>query len=59
MTAPPEKGKANAAVIDVLATALGLPKSALRIVSGETSPLKTVEIGGDGDVLRRLPERQG
>ncbi len=57
MTAAPEKGKANAAVVEVLAEALGLPKSALRIVSGETSPLKTVEIDADAGVLGLLPPR--
>jgi uncharacterized protein YggU (UPF0235/DUF167 family) len=57
VTAAPEKGKANAAVVDVLAEALDLPKSALRIVSGETSPLKTVEIDGDAGVLGLLPPR--
>jgi len=57
VTAAPEKGKANAAVIEVLAEALGLPKSALRIVSGETSPLKTVEIDGDAGLPGVLPPR--
>jgi uncharacterized protein YggU (UPF0235/DUF167 family) len=57
VTAAPKKGKANAAVIEVLAEALDLPKSALRIVSGETSPLKTVEIDGDAGLLGLLPPR--
>jgi len=57
VTAAPEKGKVNAAVIEVLAEALGLPKSALRIVSGETSPLKTVEIDGDAGLPGVLPLR--
>jgi uncharacterized protein YggU (UPF0235/DUF167 family) len=55
VTAAPEKGKANAAVVEVLAAALNLPKSALRIVSGETSPLKTVEVDGAAGLLGRLP----
>ena len=57
VTAAPEKGKANAAVVEVLAEALDLPKSALRIVSGETSPLKTVEFDGDAGLLGKLPPR--
>lgn len=57
MTAAPEKGKANAAVVEVLSEALDLPKSALRIVSGETSPLKTVEVHGDAGLLGKLPAR--
>ena len=44
VTAAPERGKANEAVIEVLAAALELPKSRLRIVSGAASPLKVVEI---------------
>ena len=57
ITAAPEKGKANAAVVEVLAEALGLPKSALRIAAGETSPLKTVEVDADAELLDRLPPR--
>ncbi len=45
--AVPDKGKANAAVIALLAKALGVPKSAVTLVSGETARLKTVEIEGD------------
>lgn len=57
VTAAPERGKANDAVIDVLAEGLGVPRSALRIVSGETSPLKTVEVDADESVLAKLPPR--
>jgi hypothetical protein len=57
VTAAPEKGKANAAVVEVLAEALDLPKSALRITSGETSPLKTVEVDADARLLDKLPPR--
>lgn len=56
VTVAPEKGKANQAVITVLAEALDLPRSALRIVRGETSPNKTLQIDGlpEGEILRRL-----
>jgi uncharacterized protein YggU (UPF0235/DUF167 family) len=57
VTAAPEKGKANAAVVEVLAEALDLPKSALRIVSGETSPLKTVEVDAEARQMEKLPPR--
>lgn len=57
VTAAPEKGKANAAVIDVLAEALGLPRRAVRITGGETSPQKTVEIDADPGILAKLPPR--
>lgn len=46
VTAAPEKGKANAAVIALLSEKLGVPKSAIEIVRGETSRLKTVRIRG-------------
>jgi len=57
VTAAPEKGRANAAVVETLAEALGVAKNALRIVSGETSPLKTVEVEGAAGLLERLPPR--
>lgn len=44
VTAPPEKGKANAAVQALLARALGLPKSRLRLVRGESGRDKVFEI---------------
>src|SRR5215831_14537879 len=47
VTAAPERGKANDAVIEVLAEALGISRQQLRIVAGETSPLKTIEIHGN------------
>ena len=40
VTAAPEKGKANRAIITVLGEALAVPKSAIELVSGETSRLK-------------------
>ncbi len=46
VTAPPEGGKANAAVCKTLAAALGVPKSAVRVLRGETSRHKSVEIEG-------------
>ncbi len=42
VAAPPERGKANRAVLELLAGALGLPPSSLALVSGETSPDKTL-----------------
>lgn len=56
VNAPPEKGRANAAVCALLATALDLPLSAVRIVAGEHQPLKTVELTGLtlADVRQRI-----
>lgn len=55
VTAPPEGGKANAAVIKILAKAWGVPKGSLDIASGAGSRNKTVSLTGDpGALLRRL-----
>lgn len=56
VTAAPEKGKANQAVIDVLAAVLDLPRSNIDIVRGGTTAQKQVEVSGlaEGEILRRL-----
>ncbi len=61
VTAPQEGGKANAAVIDLLADALGVPSRDLEIVSGHTSRNKTVALAGiDADETdRRLAWASG
>ena len=46
VTAPPVDRAANDALLDVLAEALDVPRRRLRIVLGETSRNKTIEIGG-------------
>jgi uncharacterized protein (TIGR00251 family) len=46
VTAAPEKGKANRAIIALLSGTLGVPKSAIELVSGETSPQKRFLIAG-------------
>jgi uncharacterized protein (TIGR00251 family) len=51
VTAPPDKGKANEALVSLLAKAFGVPKSHVAIVSGETSRLKILEIQGDSASL--------
>lgn len=55
VTAPPDKGKANQAVVKLLAKALGVPKSAVAIVAGDKDRLKTVAIARDSaDIIERL-----
>ena len=56
VTAPPVEGRANAALERLLAKALGLPKSTVRVVSGERAREKTVAIEGasQDEVLARL-----
>lgn len=46
VAAPADKGKANAELIAFLAAEYGVPRSAIRIVSGETSTRKQVRIEG-------------
>ena len=56
--APPVDGAANEAVIEVLASALGVPKRAVTIVSGATSRNKIVEVGGvSAEELRKRLSR--
>ncbi len=55
VAAPPEGGKANAALIKLLARAWRLPKTSLSIVAGATTRGKTVLIGGNSaDITQRL-----
>jgi uncharacterized protein (TIGR00251 family) len=44
IAAPPERGKANEALIALLASHFRVPKSAIAIVSGHTSALKLIKI---------------
>ena len=46
LTSPPVDGAANAALIDFLASSLDVSRRAVRIVSGEASRTKVVEIDG-------------
>lgn len=45
LTEPPEKGKANKQLIEVVAEYYKCPKSAVSLVSGAKSRKKVVEIG--------------
>ncbi len=44
LTAPAIEGKANKALVKLLAKKLGLPKRELRIISGKRSRIKTIRI---------------
>lgn len=56
VTAPPERGKANAAIETLIAATLGVPRACAQVVAGATSPRKVVEITGlsEAEVYRRL-----
>ena len=44
-------GEANRAVTELLAKVLGVPKARVKILSGVTSRLKQVAVGGDPEIL--------
>lgn len=46
VSAPPERGRANDAVVSLLAERLGVPRAAVSVVSGEASRDKVVELRG-------------
>jgi len=45
--AVPDKGKANKAVIAILAKSLGVPKSAFTLIRGETARQKTITVAAN------------
>lgn len=51
--AVPEKGKANAALEELVAEWLRVPKRTVSVEGGTTSRLKTVFVSGDADDLQR------
>ena len=53
VTAPPEDGKANDAVLRLLAEALDIPLSSVELVSGAHSRDKVVEVALDDDEIQR------
>ena len=58
LTAPPVEGEANDALVRLLAARLHLPKSAVRIVSGERGRRKRIAVRGvaANDVLALAAE---
>jgi uncharacterized protein YggU (UPF0235/DUF167 family) len=57
--AAPERGRANEAVLQLLATELGLPRASLSVVSGHTGRDKVIELKGidAAEAERRLEQR--
>ena len=58
VTAPPERGKANAAVERLLAETLRIPRGNARVISGHTATRKVLELDGvsESDLRSRLLE---
>jgi uncharacterized protein len=58
VAAPPERGRANDALLDLLAEKLEIPRSRLSLVSGRNARRKVVEVGGlDLDEISRRLDR--
>jgi hypothetical protein len=56
VTAPPIEGRANAALVRLLARELGVPPSSVRVAAGSRGRRKRIEVTGtdDAEVRRRL-----
>jgi uncharacterized protein len=55
VTAPPAEGRANDALLALLAKNLGVPRRDLALVGGAKSRNKTVQVAGDpAELLKRL-----
>ncbi len=57
VTAVPEKGKANDAVVTLIAETLGISRTSVSISSGTSSPRKVLKINNlsDSEIRSRLP----
>lgn len=60
VTAPPDRGRANRALVTLLADELGVSSGSIRVLTGHTARTKIVEIDGlgSGDVDRLLAEAE-
>ena len=56
VSAPPEKGKANAAIVALISNVLHIPEGNIHIVSGRNSQRKMLEIHdlSHDEILQRL-----
>ncbi len=57
VTAPPEKGRATAAVVQLFSTTLGISTDDIRVVSGHSMPSKLIAISGmDDEAIKKAFE---
>jgi uncharacterized protein len=61
VAAPPERGRANEALVGLLASALELPASSVRVVGGQRGRSKMIEVDAldAREVERRLERKVG
>jgi uncharacterized protein len=59
VAAPPERGRANQALVELLAAALDVAASSVRVVAGQRGRTKVVEIDtlDRAEVVRRLERK--
>ena len=59
MAAPPERGRANDALVALVASLLEVPSGSVRVVGGQRGRAKVVEIDAldAGEVQRRLERK--
>ena len=53
ISAPPVQGKANKALISLLASQLGVKKSEIEILSGHTSKIRKIKALGEGAKIEK------
>ncbi|AIT07263.1 hypothetical protein MC45_13775 [Sphingomonas taxi] len=54
LAAAPVDGKANAALIALVAKTFGVPKRAVTLVGGDTARLKRLHVAGDAAALAKI-----
>ena len=59
VAAPPERGRANEALVELIAAALEVPARSVRVAAGQRGRAKIVEIDAldPGEVARRLERK--
>ena len=59
VAAPPERGRANEALVALLASVLDVPHGSIRVVGGQRGRAKVVEVDSleVGEVERRLERK--
>jgi uncharacterized protein (TIGR00251 family) len=50
IAAPPVEGKANKEIVTFMAKSLGVPKSAVELLHGDTGRIKLIQVPDDADL---------